>query len=684
MPEKVIPAPDVPPFVTFVTSAVPMVFDNSMSYYEALCALWKWLQDDVIDVINNNASVTNNYIDLTNEYTEKFIELKNYVDTYFDNLDVQEEINNKLDAMVEDGTLQTLINNFLQPNVTWTFDTVADMIASDNLTVGGYAQTLGFYAIGDGGGALYKITNTGTANEINIIALSDASLVAELVPVNKTIYSAQFGVVGDGTTDDTSSAVAFFGYDTDHYIVNSPNILIDNDIEIVSNSTIEFNDGCKITRKANALTSYNMLHAEGVNNVVIKNAHLVGDRDTHTGATGELGHGIAIQDSSDILVENCIVEKTWGDGYYIGHTWTGTTGTVNNVVLRGCVASYCSRNGFGLCAGSGVKIIDCKADHTNRTAPRAGLDIEPEGLDYQTMQGVVDCEVINFSSDHNTAGIQVACAFGAIKNLVIDGHSSNTDANGLLYSQSNYESRNVAKCFVIYRNAYITNTEYGVFVYQTDTSVDCSLLVQNINVDGCSKASDGRGIYCRNGGTNTGNITFDNIKVFNNQNLYDFQYLMVMPSTAAGTIISNIIVKNTDRVNCADLNHYTIACDLPNGEVRFINCHLECDIERETASDGYLSLNSYNRVYGMNCTKNTTVALSTNNPEGEYVLWFVNDESTPAVTHLVNFNASNSIFYGGTQLSPHYLNTAARSSYIRFYKKGTNIEILDFSGYTIS
>lgn len=46
------------------------------------------------------------------EYVEKFIELKDYVDTYFDNLDVQEEINNKLDAMVEDGTLRELLSAY--------------------------------------------------------------------------------------------------------------------------------------------------------------------------------------------------------------------------------------------------------------------------------------------------------------------------------------------------------------------------------------------------------------------------------------------------------------------------------------------------------------------------------------------------------------------------------------------
>lgn len=47
------------------------------------------------------------------EYIAKFVELKDFVDTYFDNLDVQEEINNKLDAMVESGEFQELVGEYL-------------------------------------------------------------------------------------------------------------------------------------------------------------------------------------------------------------------------------------------------------------------------------------------------------------------------------------------------------------------------------------------------------------------------------------------------------------------------------------------------------------------------------------------------------------------------------------------
>lgn len=198
MNDKIQKAPMVPPFVRFVCSAVPMVFDDSLSYYEALCALWKWLQDDVVNVINNNATVTEEYIQLTND-------MKEYMDNYFDNLDVQEEINNKLDQMAEDGTLEEIMAHYLEAITVWSFDTVADMKASTNLVNGSYARTAGFHSVGDGGGALYHITNTGVADEMYVIAVG--SLYANLI-IQDYITPEVLGAYGDNVHDDTTAVQA--------------------------------------------------------------------------------------------------------------------------------------------------------------------------------------------------------------------------------------------------------------------------------------------------------------------------------------------------------------------------------------------------------------------------------------------------------------------------------------------
>ncbi len=234
--------PNVPPFVRFVASAVPMVFDNSLSYYEALCALWKYIQD-MTDVVNNNAT-------LEEEYIEKFDELKSFVDNYFENLDVQEEINNKLDQMAEDGTLQEIVASYLESNVTWTFDTVADMKASTNLIIGSHASTLGYHSINDGGAATYYVASSlgVVADEGSVIALGDGK-VAILALSDNNVNVKQFGAKGDGVTNDSiaiRNALKFKTNDqTTIEFIKGETYIVDGNFYIYSNTTVDLN-GCEI------------------------------------------------------------------------------------------------------------------------------------------------------------------------------------------------------------------------------------------------------------------------------------------------------------------------------------------------------------------------------------------------------------------------------------------------------
>lgn len=73
------------------------------------------LLSKVVEYLNEVIKNSNEQNKVITEYTNAFVELKNYVDSYFENLDVQEEINNKLDEMANDGTLTNLIKNYVDP-----------------------------------------------------------------------------------------------------------------------------------------------------------------------------------------------------------------------------------------------------------------------------------------------------------------------------------------------------------------------------------------------------------------------------------------------------------------------------------------------------------------------------------------------------------------------------------------
>ena len=191
---KTINTLDNEPFKYMVATIgnLPTSFVDSMSYYELLAWLCQYLQQQVIPAVNNNAQAVE-------ELQTLYIELKQYVDNYFENLDVQEEINNKLDDMAEAGTLQEIIGDYLTATAVWGFDSVADMKASTNLISGSYARTLGYYVVNDDGGAMYKITDTEPSSYYETL---DSGLYAQLV---NGYNVKQYGAYGDDTHDDSTA-----------------------------------------------------------------------------------------------------------------------------------------------------------------------------------------------------------------------------------------------------------------------------------------------------------------------------------------------------------------------------------------------------------------------------------------------------------------------------------------------
>lgn len=177
---------------------LPTSYKISMTYEEQILAIGHYLETTVYPAINNNAEALA-------ELQNLFIELKNYVDNYFDDLDIQAEINNKLDDMAQSDELAEIIAQYIELQGLLCYDTVNDMKNAGNLVNGSFAKTYGFYTKNDGGGSFYKIrtvTNEDVVNNMNLIALSnDNSLVAELM--TDIVNVLQFGAKGDGITNDT-------------------------------------------------------------------------------------------------------------------------------------------------------------------------------------------------------------------------------------------------------------------------------------------------------------------------------------------------------------------------------------------------------------------------------------------------------------------------------------------------
>lgn len=171
---------------------IPTSYKISLTYEEQLMWFCKFLQDEVIPVVNNNSQAVQ--------------ELQTFIENYFENLDVQEEINNKLEEMAESGELEEIITAYLNVKGMLSFDTVSAMKQATNLIDGSFVKTYGYTTLNDKGGAFYKVrevTNQDTVDEELLIALQDTNLVAELI-IEDSLVPEQIGAIGDGTTDTTT------------------------------------------------------------------------------------------------------------------------------------------------------------------------------------------------------------------------------------------------------------------------------------------------------------------------------------------------------------------------------------------------------------------------------------------------------------------------------------------------
>ena len=226
----------IPLFRRFVLQNFPFIeqdFD-ALTDYQLICK--------VVEYLNKVIEVTNETTGQVELLTTAFNQLKDYVDHYFDNLDVQEEINNKLDQMAEDGVLQEIITTYIQSNVAWTFDTVADMKLSTNFVDGSFAQTLGYRDAKDGGGVLYKIrtkTSADIPDEMLLIALSDNTLIAEAILDNE-IRPEMFGAYANGTNDDTTAVQKTLDLENSVKFRTGKVYLCNSPLTITKRKTIDF------------------------------------------------------------------------------------------------------------------------------------------------------------------------------------------------------------------------------------------------------------------------------------------------------------------------------------------------------------------------------------------------------------------------------------------------------------
>ena len=171
------------PFRYWCQKVLPLVYDDSLSYMELLCKTVDYLNKTMHDVDTLHTDVV--------QLHAAYIQLQQYVNTYFENLDVQQEIDKKLDEMAESGALLNIIkpdvidevNNWLTTHITNPTNPVIDTslsikgAAADSKVVGERLLKDGLaYSKQFSTSVYYKGSSSGTltaANGTSFISFDD-------------------------------------------------------------------------------------------------------------------------------------------------------------------------------------------------------------------------------------------------------------------------------------------------------------------------------------------------------------------------------------------------------------------------------------------------------------------------------------------------------------------------------
>lgn len=182
---------------------------------------------------------------------------------------------------------------------------------------------------------------------------------------------------GDGVTNDTTiiqdildnNRVVFFP--SADYLID-----IETGLSIPDDTIVYMTPTSRFVTTTTDLGSYKIIKIENKKNIDFYNLNIIGDMETHTGTTGEWGHGLVVNSSENINFYGTVsINDCWGDGLYMGSNELVNN---SNVHFHGRLEfDNCGRQGASVISAIDSTINVLSAKNIRRTAPSAALDIEP-------------------------------------------------------------------------------------------------------------------------------------------------------------------------------------------------------------------------------------------------------------------------------------------------------------------
>ena len=354
---KIYRSTDTTPLVSWADASVLRAKDMTIQQVQVLHILeedQEWLRTNTINKENGkwnaNGVAIGNVGDpenpddaATKEYIDDTYE---YVRGKLDTLDAAvADVNEAKEDAEEAAESAEYALELIKERATW-FDNVAALRTAEGLEAGMTAGTKGYYAIKDGGGAVYSIreaTSSDTQDKDGgFIILLDNGLVAELIVFG--VYNIrQLGCKGDGVTDDTTAFKRAVVSGMKTYVPKGTFLIDFTNLNLVNTNISGESRKYSVIKQRNANVPFGRIRE----NAVVENLTFVTTNNTEP--TDVLTFGYAVNSAlpqdppAYRSFENCNIEKlnfTCDDNTIPLHfniQFGGSAGgIVHDILINGC------------------------------------------------------------------------------------------------------------------------------------------------------------------------------------------------------------------------------------------------------------------------------------------------------------------------------------------------------------
>ena len=396
------------------------------------------------------------------------------------------------------------------------YATVSDMVADNGLRKGFFALTYGFGAAGDGGSAIYAVTDTATANGMDVIALANG-LFAQFVPQAKQVTLQAFGADSTGAADASGHLAVALSYGD---VAAKGTFKVEAEVNVPEGRTISggafvFGDDAQFVldshvtiegstfdfpAKTTSTIQDSRIKADHKDDIVIRNCKFDAKSDINIGFIGSKnsmvsnctfenspGCCVRFDNTSNCRMADCVIVNAPDNAKTGLHCVdvNSQLGDTTNFVIENCDIS----NFFG----AGLQFTGDQAEaYTYKDCIVSGCYIHDptqrpdssasNAIKYDAQYGsvkIVDCE---FGGQYLNYGLYVGGTSGSCKKIDVRNCTFKDIVDGPIRAAGNMDLAIVEGCeFVNCKCAFRMPTTIDIFIFR-DNYVEATTTPSNSSV----------------------------------------------------------------------------------------------------------------------------------------------------------------------------------------------------------